>query len=214
MGLRAAVLTGFVALALAGCAAQSRMGPDATPEEVAAARYRHDGPPALTLYTMMNVRSNAGAHSSIMVNAPSQRVIFDPAGSVRAKNVPERGDVLYGITPQVAEFYASAHARDNYYVRIQRIEVPPEVAEKALQIVQNYGAVSSAQCTVATSAVLRQLPGFESIGSTWFPNKLADRVAEIPGVTEKILREDDARDKGIAIAEFEAQTEAAAQPAQ
>lgn len=107
------------------------MRPDASAEVISSASYRHDGPAALTLYTMINNRSGAGAHSSVMING-SQRVIFDPAGTVRLSAVPERGDVLYGITPQVADFYARAHARETYHVVIQEIDVSPEVAEQAL----------------------------------------------------------------------------------
>lgn len=88
---------------LAGCGAGNDMRPDASAEVISSASYRHDGPAALTLYTMINNRSGAGAHSSVMING-SQRVIFDPAGTVRLSAVPERGDVLYGITPQVADF--------------------------------------------------------------------------------------------------------------
>ena len=85
---------------LAGCGAGNDMRPDASAEVISSASYRHDGPAALTLYTMINNRSGAGAHSSVMING-SQRVIFDPAGTVRLSAVPERGDVLYGLTPQV-----------------------------------------------------------------------------------------------------------------
>ncbi|MCA0996186.1 hypothetical protein [Alloyangia pacifica] len=203
MFYRATFLAGLAALTLAGCTTPAMRYPNATPEEVAAARYVDGGPPALTLYTMINNRSDAGAHSSLMISAPSQRVIFDPAGSVRARNVPEVDDVLYGVTPEVERFYARAHARETYRVRIQRIEVSPEVAERALKMVQAHGPVSQTQCTVATSGVLSQLPGFEGVGRTWFPNKLADELAAMPGVTEQVLREQDADDKTLAIAAFE-----------
>lgn len=206
MILRATALAVMACLGLVGCGAPGANLSDSTPAEVAAAHYRHDGPPALTLFTMINNRSGAGAHSSIMVNAPSERVVFDPAGSVRAKNVPEMNDVLYGITPAVADFYARAHARNTYRVRIQRIEVSPAVAEQALRIVKGYGSVSQAQCTVATSAVLKQLPGFETIKSTWFPVNLADQMAKIPGVSERTLREEDSDDKELAIKQFEVST--------
>lgn len=195
------VMAATAAVLLAGCGSPHNL-PDAKPEEVARLAYSHDGPPAITLYTMINNRSGAGAHTSIMINA-SQRVVFDPAGSVRAKNVPEVGDVLYGITPAVKDFYERAHARETYHVRIQRIEVTPEVAEQALRLAQARGSVPQAQCTLSTSGILSQLPGFESVGSTWFPNSLAEKFAELPGVEERKLYEDDEDDKAIAIAEFE-----------
>jgi hypothetical protein len=191
------------AVALAGCATNTS-GPNATPEQAAAAAYRHDGPPALTLYTMINNRTNNGAHTSLMINAPSQRVVFDPAGSVRFQSVPEIEDVLYGITPAVKEAYESAHARETYRVKIQRIEVPAEVAARALQLVQANGAVAAAACTTATSNILRQLPGFESLPTSVWPDKLMEAFAQLPGVEERELRENDADDKQVAVAEFEA----------
>ncbi|NVK58657.1 MAG: hypothetical protein HWE37_01130 [Rhodobacteraceae bacterium] len=205
MYFRATVLAVLAASALAGCTTPSANRENASLEAIAAAAYVHDGPPALTLYTMINNRSEAGAHSSLMINAPSQRVIFDPAGSVRAVGLLERDDVLYGVTPRIEQFYERAHARETYRVRIQRVEVSPDVAEKALQLAESYGAVSQSQCTVATSGVLSQLPGFGDINRTWFPNKLADNLAQHPGVTERVVREDDADDKAVAIARFEAQ---------
>ncbi len=186
---------------LAGCASDTSPN-DASLEEVSRAVYRHDGPPALTLYTMINNRSGAGAHTSLMVNG-SQRVIFDPAGSVRHSAVPERGDVLYGITPRIEDFYARAHARETFHVVIQRIEVSPEVAEKALQLVTTNGPVAQSRCTASTAAILRQLPGFESISGTWFPKNLSDQFGQLPGVTETKLFESDSDDKQKAIAAFE-----------
>lgn len=200
MLFRAAVFAGLTALALAGCTTPGARRANATPEEVAAAAYHHPGPPAITLYTMISNSTDAGAHSSMMISAPSQRVVFDPAGSVRADYLVEADDVLYGITPRIEGFYERAHARKTYRVRIQRVEVSPEVAERALRLAQGYGSVPQAQCTVATSGVLTQLPGFETIKRTWFPVKLADQLAEMPGVTERVLREDDADDKALAIA--------------
>lgn len=212
MFFRVTCLAGLAALVLSGCASPVARYPNASPEEVAAARYAADGPPTLTLYTMINNRSNAGAHSSLMISAPSQRVVFDPAGSVRARNVPEVDDVLYGVTPAVADFYARAHARETFRVRIQSIEVPPEVAEEALRIVQGYGRVGQTGCTRATSTVLSQLPGFEQIQRTWFPTNLADQLAAVPGVSDRVLREQDADDKTLAVAAFE--ESAADQPSQ
>lgn len=187
---------------LAGCAG-NMSGSDSTPEEASRAAYRHDGPPAITLYTMINNRTGSGAHSSIMVNAPSQRVIFDPAGSVRFSSVPEIDDVLYGVSPEVEQMYASAHARETYRVRIQRKEVSPEVAQQALRMVQAYGAVPAAQCARSTSTILSRLPGFQGVQTEWYPNKLAASFARLPGVTERELRENDDDDKALAIAAFE-----------
>jgi hypothetical protein len=202
MRLRACSLALTACLALAACAADTTTT-DADPEVVARSAYRHDGPPKLTLFTMVSNSSGAGAHSSLMINA-SQRVIFDPAGSVRHSAVPERRDVLYGITPRIESFYESAHARTTYHVVIQEIEVPAAVAEKALRLAQVRGPVSQMYCTQSTSTLLRELPGFESIGSTFFPRNLSEQFGRLPGVTTRTLYEDDADDKRVAIEQFDA----------
>mgnify|MGYP001296984649 CR=1 FL=1 len=65
-----------VTSALSACGgAEPRWSPD---EAVSAARYVHAGPPAITLFTVVNNRSGSGAHSGLLING-SQRVIFDPA---------------------------------------------------------------------------------------------------------------------------------------
>ncbi|WP_425040278.1 hypothetical protein [Primorskyibacter sp. S187A] len=186
---------------LAGCATDTRYD---DPAKIAAARYVHDGPPALELYTMINARSGAGAHTSLLING-SERIIFDPAGSVSFSSVPERADVLFGVTPEVKRAYASAHARSTFYVTIQRIEVSRDVAQQALQLAVNNGAVSQAYCANATSSLLAKLPGFEGIKTTFYPQNLRAQFAAIPGVTERVLRENDEDDKTIAIQRLERQ---------
>lgn len=189
-------------LLLAGCAFPNDKLPDASPAAVEEAAYQHDGPAKLTLYTMINNRSGAGAHSSLMING-SQRVIFDPAGTVRLSAVPERGDVLFGITPQVEDFYVRAHARETYHVVIQEIEVTPETAERALQLALAHGPAASGFCAASTSAILRQLPDFESVARTLFPKRLMADFEDLPGVTTRKLFEDDDDDKALAISQFE-----------
>ena len=62
----------------------------------------------------------------------SQRVIFDPAGTVRHAHLPKKDDVLFGVTPAIEDFYVRAHARKTHHVVIQTLEVPPDVVELAL----------------------------------------------------------------------------------
>ncbi|MGY3437834.1 MULTISPECIES: hypothetical protein [unclassified Marinovum] len=198
----------FLGLALLGaCGATSDRSRYDDPELVARAAYRHDGPPALTLYTMVNNRTGSGAHTSLMING-SQRVIFDPAGSVQHSSIVESGDVLYGITPRIEDFYARAHARETFHVVIQRIEVPAATAEKALQLAIANGAVGQAFCSQSTSQLLKQLPGFEGINATFFPVSLSEQFGNLPGATTRVLRETDADDKSQAIAAFDAEVKA------
>lgn len=196
--LRKLALVALFPLTLAACAQE--VGD--SPERIAQARYVHDGPPSLTLFTMINNRTGAGAHSSIMINA-SQRVIFDPAGSVVHKSIPERGDVLYGITPQVEDFYARAHARKSYHVVIQQAVVSPEVAEMALNRVMSNGPVANAQCALSTSTIISSLPGFQTIKPGWYPKKLMEQFGNLPGVKTQRLYEYDDDDKRVALRAYD-----------
>ncbi|MHC0054220.1 hypothetical protein [Actibacterium sp. D379-3] len=179
---------------LAACTAVSVWAPE---EAVKAAAYRSDTPPSITLYTMVNNRSNEGAHSGLMINA-SQRVVFDPAGSWWHRTVPERNDVHYGMTPLMEKFYLDYHARETYRVVEQTILVSPEVAEQALAIVEGYGAVPKALCGRSTSGVLRQLPGFSSIPRTFYPGRIMRAFGALPGVTTRIYYDDDS-DNNMAV---------------
>jgi hypothetical protein len=183
-------------LAVAGCATQQPYADDATIKEFS---YRDAGPPSLTLYTMINNRSGEGAHTALMINA-SERVIFDPAGSFYSDVTPERNDVLFGITPYIERAYRSAHARSTYHVVSQTIEVSPEQAETAYRLALSNGAVPGAFCTSATSQLLANVPGFETIDSVLYPKKLMDQFEQVPGVRTSRYYEDDSPDLQMALA--------------
>ena len=110
------------------------------------AAFRQARSATLNLMTMVINGSWAGAHNSLMINA-SQRVFFDPAGTVRHARLPQKADVLFGVTPAIEDFYIRAHARKNHHVVIQKLDVLLEVAEMALQKAMAHGAVFSAQCS-------------------------------------------------------------------
>ena len=73
---------------------------------------------------MVNNRSVTGAYASLMINA-SQWVIFDPEGTFGHVHLPEKEDVIYGITPVLEDFYVRAHARKTHHLVIQKRIVPP-----------------------------------------------------------------------------------------
>lgn len=180
------LLLGLVAaMTLAACAAEPVWAPE---EEVARARYAHDGPPSITLFTVISNSSDNGAHSALMINA-SQRVIFDPAGTWYHPWAPERNDVHFGITPLVEQRYREYHTRETFRTVVQTVEVPPQVAERALRIALDYGAVPKAHCANSTSDILRQL-GFEAVPRSFFPNRVMEGFATIPGVRTEVLRSD------------------------
>ncbi|MCA8883305.1 MAG: hypothetical protein KDA50_06095 [Rhodobacteraceae bacterium] len=172
--------------ALGGCAKPT---PQASDADVARARYVSSAPPSLTLVTSISNRDNSGAHSALIINGP-ERVVFNPFGTWRHPLAPEQGDVHYGFTPGMEEWFFNYHARVTYRIQAQTLEVPPEVAAKALALVQQNGQVGPGRCTLSISNILRQLPGFEDFPRAIFPLQAANAFAEFPGVTTVMYTDD------------------------
>jgi hypothetical protein len=184
--LRACVAL-VLAGALAGCAAESVWAPD---EAIQRAAYRPAGQPTVTLMTMISNSNGSGGHSALIIDG-AQRLVFDPAGSWHHPLIPERNDVLYGMGEPFLGFYIDYHARETYHVVMQEIDVTPEVAAALSAAVQAYGPVPQAQCSLSISRVLSQTPGFESIGTNWFPARTMQRFGALPGVRETQIFDDD-----------------------
>lgn len=202
----------FALVALGACSTAEPV--TAPPEAIAAARYVADAPRTITLYTVVNNRSNSGAHSGLMING-SQRVLFDPAGSWAHPTAPETNDLHYGFTPRMQNFYIDYHARKSFRVVEQTLVVSPEVAELVLQRARDYGAVPKAQCANSISTILVGVPGFEGLKNTWYPNKLADGFGALPGVVTKTIRDEDVdNNHGILILQSKAELGEAALAAQ
>ena len=183
-----AVLAILALVTLSACGAEPKW---ATDEQVAAARDVHEGPPSITLFTEINNRSGSGAHSGLMING-TERIMFDPAGTWNHPRIPERNDVHFGITPRIVNFYIDYHARETFRVVEQTVVVSPGIAELVAQRAKAYGAVPKAQCATSITAILRDVPGFESIPRTPFPNRLMDAFAKLPGVTGRVIYDEDA----------------------
>ncbi len=183
-------------VALTGCAGPAEPIWD-TDEFVSRATYVHDGPTTLTLYTVISNNSGAGAHSALMVNG-SQRIMFDPAGTWHHPQLPERNDVHFGMSDPIVDFYVDYHSRITHHTIIQEIEVTPEVAQLVMAGMMSYGAVPKAQCSRAVTAILENVPGFESVGHTWFPKALSERFAALQGVkTDKVFDNDPGDNSGL-----------------
>ena len=185
--MRKALFCLLFPLALAACGAEPVWAPDAA---VARARYVSNEPTSLTLYTVISKRNGTGGHSALMINA-SQRVLFDPAGTFKVGSVPERNDLLYGITERMRKLYIDYHARDTYDVLAQTIQVSPAVAEQALREAQSYGAVNKAFCGNSVSDILKDLPGFENTPRTFSPIRISEAFAAHPGVMTHLYRDGD-----------------------
>lgn len=198
------MLAGMVLAGLAACAPvpeASQSKPDA---ELAQAVYRHDGPAALTLFTMVNNANESGAHTSLMVNG-SQRLIFDPAGSFRHPQIASKNDVIFGVTPVMADTYTRFHARETFHVIVQEVEVSPATADEIIARVLAMGPVPRAQCALSISGLLSTVPELQgSIRRTWFPNNLAKQFGALPGATTERLYEYDDDDRFKALEAFDA----------
>ncbi len=198
--IRAALLALLAAVTLAACGADTTRAPD---DVVARARYVHDGPPEIALVTVVSNRSGEGAHSALIINA-SERVIFDPAGTFRHPWAPIQGDVHFGITPQLEASYIGYHTRVTYSTIVHRVQVSPEVAERALQLVKANGAVPKSFCSDSISALLRQVPGFEGVTRTFFPRTLMDSFERVTGVQGQKFQSDDPDNNKAKLRELDA----------
>ena len=178
-----------VAAALSACSADQKFASDA---DVAAATYVAGPPASITLITSINGRSNAGAHSALVING-SQRVLYDPAGSWELSGglAPERRNLHFGMSPPVLKSYIEFQAEGVFHVVAQTVIVPQAVADQAIAAAVKQGAAPKAYCSRYVSDVLRSLPGFAALPDTFFPKALSRGFAKLPGVTEDIIMGDD-----------------------
>lgn len=180
-------------VALSGCSALfADKTPQATDAEMAALAHVGAPPPSLTLVTSISNRDNSGAHSALIINGP-ERAVFNPAGSWRHPLAPEQGDFHRNFSPGMEKWFFDYHARETFRIRAQTVEVPLAVAAQALEAARSWGSVPPAHCTRAITTILSDLPGFESVGVTWFPLTASARFADLPGVTT-VMHTDDSPD--------------------
>lgn len=177
------VAAGLAALSLAGCVGEEVWAPD---DAVARATYVPQGSPTVTLITSINTRNNSGAHSALLIDG-AQRLLFDPAGSWHNPGVPERNDVLFGMSPPYLDMYLAFQSFGVFEVRTQTIDVSPEVAAQLSQAVQAYGAVGPAFCSRSITEILGRTPGFESIRTTFYPLNTMGQFGQLPGVREATI---------------------------
>jgi len=188
-------LAGLALLGLAACADPPIWDSDI---EVSRATYVPPGPATVTLITSINTRNNSGAHSALLIGG-AQRLLFDPAGSWHNPGIPERHDVLFGMSPGYMDLYIAFQSNGVFEVRTQTVEVSAAVAAELSRAVQAYGPVAPAFCNRAVTDVLRQTPGFESIQANFFPLNTMEQFAQLPGVRGQTIigttgDEDDASD--------------------
>jgi len=185
--LNAKSLSLVFALVLSGCALQLPWAPDS---RVARAFYHDPTAPSVTLITMVSNRGKTAGHSALLINA-SQRVMYDPAGTWFNKDVPERADLLYGMTPKMLEYYLDYHARDVYHVVLQTKIVPLGTAETMMKLAIENGASASGFCASNTSHILSRTPGFKSFPVSIWPKNAVAAFGALPGVTTRKVFQSD-----------------------
>lgn len=191
IGHRTAWLLCFFVLVVAGCAQKT---PQASDADVARYAYRSNGPAQLSLVTNISNRDNKGAHSALIIDGP-QRVVFNPSGTWTHPQAPEQGDLHYGLTPAMENWFIDYHARETYRVQVQRVTVAPEVAAEALRRAQATGTVGPSGCTISITRILQGLPGFEDMPVSLFPDSAAKAFAQVPGVETTIYVDDSPGDR-------------------
>lgn len=182
--------TTLAAATLGGCAEPVRDPPEAIEQ----ARYRGDGPPSISLFTMVRVQTGKGAHTGLLIDGP-ERVVFDPAGSYRHPRSPRINDLHYGMTPKMEAWYIDYHARATYSVRRQTRQVSPETAAAALARAQEMPRIIDTFCTLRTCDVLAGLPGFEEFPRTLFPDVASRAFSRYPGVRTEMFTDDSPDDR-------------------
>ncbi|WP_313135943.1 hypothetical protein [Paracoccus jeotgali] len=191
--LRRILIALALPLLLAACGADNIWASD---DAVRAARYRSEEPPSISLLTVIGIPRGEGGHTALLLNG-SQQVIWDPAGSFSHPRAPERHDVLYGITPQMRNVYIDYHARDvgkeRYYVTLDTVQVPLEVADAAIRSAEMQGPANKAFCANATTSVLRRVPGFQQAPGGFSPLRTREWFLTLPGVQTSTFYDGDPR---------------------
>lgn len=182
-------LTALVILTACG-GGGTASAPYASDAAISAARYVHSGPSYVTLFTVVNNKTGAGAHSALLISG-SERVLFDPAGSYKFARTPERNDMHYGMSDPMVALYIDYHARESYNVIEQTVYVSPAVADLVIARARARGAVAKSFCANSIGGILGGVPGFENIGTTMFPRGLSRNFARLPGVSTRTITDDD-----------------------
>ncbi|TDL81608.1 hypothetical protein E2L08_05705 [Palleronia sediminis] len=173
------VAAGVALAALAACGGADLPADDAPLAEVQRRAYSDGGATQIKLFTVLREGETQGLHTALLIDG-QRRVLWDPAGSFSLPIVPERGDVLHGITPRVELAYTDYHVRGDIEMTVQTLPVPPETAARLTGLVEAHGAADKATCARETSAILREA-GFD-LPQTWYPRVLMRGFGALPGV--------------------------------
>ncbi|PQO23127.1 hypothetical protein C2I36_09680 [Rhodobacteraceae bacterium WD3A24] len=198
-GLLRAGLLALLTLAAAACTAPAADEWDSA-EQVRRAAHAPDGPPRVTLYTMVSTTNGRGEHAALLIDG-AQRILFDPAGTWFHRTAPRRHDVHYGMRPALLDLYLDYHARETFDVNVHELDVSAQTAARLIAAAEGHPPVRNAFCARSISTILRQDPALAPyVDTTFFPNRLAEDFTRIPGVRVSVISDDSAHDNGATLA--------------
>jgi hypothetical protein len=151
-------------------------------DEIIKATYQTNEPSSITLLTMINNTTGIGGHSALLINS-KERVLFDPAGTFKHPQIPERHDVFFGMNDTAVERYIDYHARPTIHVVMQNIEIDLKTAIELTNLIKNYGPVQDMMCSYAISEILTELHDFKTIPKSFFPKIIMKNFSKLDGVT-------------------------------
>ncbi|MXU66811.1 hypothetical protein [Oceanomicrobium pacificus] len=189
-------IAAIVLLTLLGACADNTASP---PEEIARAAYQSGEPPYIEVLSMVSEKTGQSDHTGVVVNAPSQRVLYDPAGNFKHPSMPHKGDVFYGASDRMVDYYKRFHARFGFYVQSQKVYVSASEAEQFLREIESRPPTRNVFCGASTASVLRTAPSFSDYMSAWFlPETVRINVSRMPNVVTTDFYEND-RGKNLVI---------------
>ncbi len=173
-------------IGLTGCAREVA----SSSEEISRVAHRSEEPPYIAIVNMVDRSDQRAAHTAMIINA-SQRVIYDPAGTFQHRDLVERGDIHYGATDRMVDYYERYHARFSHFVHTQKIYLTAEQAERILRRTEAQGPSPKMFCTIHTGQILKDIPEFSYISVGFFPENLRRQIAKYPGVVDSYVYEND-----------------------
>ncbi len=139
---------------------------------------------------MVNNRTGRSAHSGLLING-SQQVLYDPAGTFTHPDLPRRGDIHYGMTPRFVDYYERYHARFDYFVEAQKVPISRATADQLIANAQARGESMKMTCGLDVADVLKPVPPFQGVPTSFFPEALRDYFEALPGVEDSYVYESD-----------------------
>lgn len=123
---------------------------------------------------------NLPFHTGMLIHAPEEHVLYDPAGYWRDERATRINDLSHGMTPELEDAYLSRSSmgptQGLWSVHLFEAEVAPEVARRAVDIARERDPVVFGACAYGLSSLLAELPGFEEIRPTLLPEALLTQL--------------------------------------